>query len=166
MQSSTTLRILLPLDGTPLSLDQTRFAIRLAEGGLRAHFVVANVQEPASFYEVITAHDPTRLEEMVIGTGKELVAPGARLLVEAGLPHDVVLAQEGDPVQGMLELIESERCDMVIIGAHDHSLFESGRLRSSAERLLKVSPVPVLSVRAPTAPDPDLEAADTQSGQR
>ncbi len=154
MQSATTLRILLPLDGTPLSLDQARFAIRLARSGLQAHFVVANVQEPISFYEVIRARDPSRLQDMVIGTGRELVAPGARLLAEAGLSHEVVLTQEGDPVQGMLELIESERCDMVVIGAHDPSLLESGRLRSTAERLARLSPVPVLSVRAPAASSP------------
>ena len=155
-----TLKILLPLDGTALSLEQARFAIRLCQSGLQAHFVVANVQEPASFYEVITARDPSRLQQMVIGTAQELVAPAAQLLAAAGLSHEVLIAEEGDPVQGMLELIESEGCDMVIVGVHPHSLLESGSTRSSALRLAKVAPVPVLSVRAPQPSDPD--AADTE----
>ena len=97
-----TLKILLPLDGTALSLDQARFAVRLCQNGLQAHFVAANVQEPASFYEVITARDPSRLAQMVIGTAQELVAPAVALLAEAGLSHEVAIAEEGDAVQGML----------------------------------------------------------------
>ena len=157
-----TLKILLPLDGTALSLEQARFAIRLCQSGLQAHLVAANVQEPASFYEVITARDPSRLEQMVIGTARELVTPAVKLLQDAGLSHEVAIVEEGDPVQGMLELIESEGCDMVIVGVHPHSLLESGNTRSSALRLAKVSPVPVLSVRAPTPPDPD-RAPDDES---
>ena len=150
-----TLKILLPLDGTTLSLDQARFAIRLCQSGLDAHFVAANVQEPASFYEFITARDPARLQQMVIGTAQELVAPAVALLKDAGLSHEVVMVEEGDAVQGMLELIESEGCDMVIIGVHPHSLLTSGSTRPSAQRLAKVAPVPVLSVRAPAPAEPD-----------
>lgn len=149
------LKILLPLDGTALSLDQVRFAIQLCAHGLQAHFIAANVQEPASFYEVITARDPSRLEQMVEGAAHELVAPAAQLLADAGLSHEVMMVQEGDAVQGMLELIESERCDMVIIGAHSHSLLQRGDAHSSALRLARVSPVPVLWVKAPVAPEND-----------
>ena len=154
------MKILLPVDGTELSLHETRFALQLLREGLKASFVLANVQEPASFYEVITARDPSRLAQMVIGTAQELVAPAVALLAEAGLSHEVAIAEEGDAVQGMLELIESEGCDLVIIGQHPHSLLESGSTRSSALRLAKVSPVPVLSVRAPEPADPDRSDAE------
>ena len=49
------MKILLPVDGTELSLHETRFALQLVREGLRASFVLANVQEPASFYEIVTA---------------------------------------------------------------------------------------------------------------
>ena len=154
------MKILLPVDGTELSLHETRFALQLLREGLKASFVLANVQEPASFYEVITARDPSRLEQMVIGTARELVTPAVKLLQDAGLSHEVAIVEEGDPVQGMLELIESEGCDMVIVGVHPHSLLESGSTRSSGLRLAKVSPVPVLSVRAPEPADPDRSDAE------
>ncbi len=152
-----TLRILLPLDGTELSLHQVRFAIRLCESGLQAEFVAANVQEPASFYEVITARDPSRLDQIVQAAAQDLVAPAVQLLVAADLPHEVTMVQEDDPVQGMLELIESEGCDLVIIGAHASSLLEGRGAQSSALRLARVSPVPVLSVKAPPPPDHDRD---------
>ena len=154
------MKILLPVDGTHLSLHEARFALQLMRSGLQASLLLVNVQEPASFYEVITARDPSRLEQMVIGTARELVTPAVKLLQDAGLSHEVAIVEEGDPVQGMLELIESEGCDMVIVGVHPHSLLESGSTRSSGLRLAKVSPVPVLSVRAPEPADPDRSDAE------
>ena len=44
------MKILLPVDGSGLSLHEVRFALRLVKDGLKASFVLANVQEPASFY--------------------------------------------------------------------------------------------------------------------
>ena len=56
------MKILLPIDGTELALHEVRFALRLATEGLKASFLLANVQEPASFYEIVTAHDAAVLE--------------------------------------------------------------------------------------------------------
>ena len=49
------MKILLPVDGTALSMHEVRFALRLVEDGLRAEFVLDNVQAPATFYVVFTA---------------------------------------------------------------------------------------------------------------
>lgn len=144
-------KILLPIDGTELSLHQTRFAIQLALGGLQARFVVANVQEPASFYELFTLRDRTLIQKMSAGAAHELVTPAVELLRGAGVAHDVRFIEDGDAVQGMLDLIESEGCRMVIIGNHDPALLATGRLRSTADRLGRLAPVPVLSVRMPVA---------------
>ena len=56
------MKILLPVDGTELSLHETRFALQLLREGLKASFVLANVQEPASFYEMVTADSPELIE--------------------------------------------------------------------------------------------------------
>jgi nucleotide-binding universal stress UspA family protein len=52
------MKILLPVDGSELSLEAVRFAIRMVLAGLRADAVLANVQEPANLYELLVAHDP------------------------------------------------------------------------------------------------------------
>ena len=52
------MKILLPVDGSELSLEAARFAIRMLLAGLRGEVVLANVQEPASLYELLVAHDP------------------------------------------------------------------------------------------------------------
>ena len=66
------MKILLPIDGTELALHEVRFALRLATEGLKASFLLANVQEPASFYEIVTAHDAAVLETISHSAGTQL----------------------------------------------------------------------------------------------
>jgi nucleotide-binding universal stress UspA family protein len=55
-------KILLPIDGSPLSLDAVHHAMRLVREGLRATFVLANVQEPSSLYEWWWCMTPSRCD--------------------------------------------------------------------------------------------------------
>ncbi|MET4575198.1 universal stress protein [Ottowia thiooxydans] len=152
------MKILLPVDGTELSLHETRFALRLLQDGLRASFVLANVQEPASFYEIVTADHPQLIENAALEVGEDLIAPSALLLESAGVPYETAVIS-GDPAQAMLELIEIHQCDMVIMGSRALGLIrralEGG---STSERLVQDSPVPVLLVKPP----PPVEAVEPE----
>ena len=55
------MKILLPIDGTELALHEVRYALRLVTQGLQARFLLVNVQEPASLYEMVTARGGRRL---------------------------------------------------------------------------------------------------------
>ena len=55
------MRVLLPIDGSELALHEVRFAIRLVQEGLRADFLLANVQAPASLYEMVVVPDPEQV---------------------------------------------------------------------------------------------------------
>lgn len=143
------MKILLPVDGTELSLHETRFALQLVRDGLTASFVLANVQEPASFYEIVTADMPELIEDAALEAGEDLIAPSAELLRAAGVTFETVIVQ-GDPAQAMLELIEEHRCDMVVMGSRAlgpiRRWLEGG---STSQRLIQSSPVPVLLVTPP-----------------
>lgn len=143
------MKILLPVDGTALSLHETRFALRLVQQGLRASFLLVNVQEPASFYEMITAKDPALIEGAAQEAGTDLIAPSARLLDDAGVPYETAVTS-GDPAQAIRELIADRRCDMVVMGSRAlgpiRRLIEGG---STAFKLVEQSPVPVLLVTPP-----------------
>ena len=106
------MKILLPVDGTDLSLHETRFALQLVREGLKASFVLVNVQEQATFYEIVTAQDPALIENAAYEAGEDLIAPSARLLTEAGVPFETAVAS-GEPVNALLDLIELHHCDMV-----------------------------------------------------
>lgn len=143
------MKILLPVDGTDLSLHETRFALQLLREGLKGSFVLVNVQEPASFYEMVTADSPELIEGAALEAGEDLMAPSARLLADAGVAYETAVVQ-GDPAQAMVELIEEHHCDMVVMGSRAlgpiRRWLEGG---SVSQRLVQSSPVPVLLVPPP-----------------
>ena len=57
------MKILIPVDGSALSLEAVRHALGLIGQGLRADLVLANVQAPASLYEIVVAHDPNVIKD-------------------------------------------------------------------------------------------------------
>lgn len=143
------MKILLPVDGTDLSLHETRFALQLLREGLKASFVLVNVQEPASFYEMVTADHPELIEGAALEAGEDLMAPSARLLADAGVAYESAVVQ-GDPAQAMVELIEERHCDMVVMGSRAlgpiRRMLEGG---SVSQRLVQSAPVPVVLVPPP-----------------
>ena len=144
------MKILLPVDGSALSLHETRFALRLVQEGLKAEFVLANVQEPASFYERLTARDDQEmLANVALEAGADSMAASAKLLESFNVPYETAVLT-GDPVPAILELIESYGCDMVVMGSRAlgpiRRMLEGG---STSRRLLDAAPVPVLLVKPP-----------------
>ena len=149
------MKILLPVDGTELSLHETRFALHLMRQGLKASVLLVNVQEPASFYEMVTADTPQLIEDAALEAGEDLMAPAAELLRAAGVSFESAVVQ-GDPAQAMIELIEEHQCDMVVMGSRAlgpiRRWLEGG---STSQRLVQNSPVPVLLVTPPAEDEPD-----------
>src|SRR5262245_32620441 len=110
------LKILLPVDGSPASLDAVRHALRLRANGLMARFVLANVQEPANLYELMTAHDPEVLKQVSAGAGAHLLEQAELLLKTAGAVWEREIAN-GDPGHVLAEIIERHQIDAVVMGA-------------------------------------------------
>ena len=150
------MKILLPIDGSELSLHEVRFALRLVAQGLQASFLLVNVQEPASLYEMVTAPDAAVLESVTHAAGEHALQPAEALLREAGIDCELAVVT-GDPAHAVLELIEEHACDMVVIGTHGMGLLRSALQGSVAQTLIHDSPVPVLLVKPPGEP---AEASD------
>jgi nucleotide-binding universal stress UspA family protein len=157
------MKILLPIDGSPLALAAVRHALVLRAQGLDASFVLANVQGPPSLYEVVVAHDAATLAEVRAGAGADLLAPAEALLDAAGAEWESEVAG-GEPANVLVDLVENYGCDAVVMGAGPHL-----RLGSVARALAETSPVPVTLVRLPS---PELveeteseEAAATEVGE-
>lgn len=138
------MKILLPVDGSSASLAAVQHALACVRAGLRASFVVANVQEPASLYEVVVTHDATALDALRAAAGADLIREAEVLLEAAGQSFESEVAG-GDPGHVLLDLIESYGCDAVIMGAAEDEF--SGPVGAVARALLERSPVPVTLVR-------------------
>ncbi|MBL8370903.1 MAG: universal stress protein [Burkholderiaceae bacterium] len=150
------MKILLPIDGSELALHEVRFALSLAAEGLKTEFLLANVQEPASLYEIVTAHDPQVLENVSHAAGEHMLQPALELLRQAGFDADVAVVT-GDPAHAVVDLVEEHACDLIIIGTHAMGLLRKAWSGSVALDLVKASPVPVLVVKPPVPPEPAPE---------
>jgi nucleotide-binding universal stress UspA family protein len=140
------MKILLPVDGSALSLGAVRFAIRLVHEGLRAEFVLANVQAPIYLYEMVLVHDAEVLGRASGAAGEHALHDAEALLRQAGLRYarEVV---SGEPVQAMVDSIERHGCEAVIMGTRGHGPVRSALEASVAQRLAHASPVPVMLIK-------------------
>jgi len=149
------IKYLIPVDGSAQSMHAAYHAMRLVSSGLKARFVVANVQEAPNLYELVVAHDPDVLHEVSDAAGHDLIRAAVALLASASqLVEEVVVS--GDPAHALLELVESHACDAVIMSAHGGGESERG-LGSVAQHVVQHCAVPVTIVRpahleAPDAP--------------
>ena len=91
-----------PLAPTPFSWVH---ALQLVQGGLRAEFVLANVQEPASLYELVVSRDPDLIAAASLEAGEHLMAPARALLDAAGFDHlpsqQIVLTGGASQIPGL-----------------------------------------------------------------
>mgnify|MGYP001474827417 FL=1 len=147
------MKILMPIDGTELSLHEVRFAVKLVQQGLKADFLLVNVQEPANLYEMVTAHDPEVIEKVSQEAGEHALQPAVKLLQAAGVDCETVVITRGDAVDAMIEMVEENGCELVITGSRGAGLIRSALGGSVSQSLVHDSPVPVLLVKSPENDD-------------
>lgn len=149
------MKILIAVDGSADALQAVQHVLALVQRGLKASLVLANVQEPASLYEMVVVHDADSIEDLRRRAGADLLAPAEALLQAADLAYEVEVAG-GDPQHVLLELAENYGCHAIVLGARGEmgSDFASTgfgvatSLGSVAQAVLAHSPVPVTVVRA------------------
>ena len=145
-------KIMIAVDGSAASLEAVRHAMALIRGGLQARVVLANVQEPATIYEVVTSRDPDLIAAASLGAGEHLMAPARALLHAAGVPYETDVGV-GDAAHMLVEMIENSDADMVIIGAKGQGSLSSALLGSVSQQVARTSPVPVTIVREAVVPE-------------
>ena len=119
------MKILLPVDGSEVSLKAVRFAIELIRQGLQADVVLANVQDPVSLYEMVMAPDPQVLESVSEGAGAYLLEGAEALLKQAGVVYECESRLGGSGAHHH-RYRRAVGCDMVLMGSHG-----KGSLRSA-----------------------------------
>lgn len=143
------MKILLPVDGSELALEAVRFAIRMLLAGLRGEVVLANVQEPASLYELLVAHDPEVIDRVSAEAGVHALAGAQELLNAAQLAYECEVAK-GDPAHTIIDIAERFACDLIVMGARGNSVLRRAMMGSVSNEVLHASPIPVMIVK----PDP------------
>jgi len=146
---------LIPVDGSELSIEAVAYALRMAQAGLACELVLVNVQEPATFYELVTLHDAEAIERLAQAAGQDMLAVALERVQAAGLPCSTHVRM-GEPVALLLEVLEEEGCEGVIMGSHGRGLIGRTLLGSVSQQMLQHAPVPVTFVKP--APEPDTDS--------
>jgi nucleotide-binding universal stress UspA family protein len=139
-----------------LSLEAVRFAIRMLLAGLHGEVVLANVQEPASLYELLVAHDPEVIDQVSAQAGMHALLPAQALLDAAGIEYECEVAK-GDPAHTIVDIAERFACDLIVMGARGASALRSAMLGSVSNEVLHASSIPVVIVKPDATQSSELE---------
>jgi nucleotide-binding universal stress UspA family protein len=148
-------RILVPVDGSPISKLGLRHAIGLAKP-LRARLRLLNVVDELSLMPAVDAYGLVNLTEMIAALkegGQKVLEESAKLAVESGVEADKVQVESvGHHVSDFI-VKEAKQwgADLISMGTHGRRGLSKLVLGSDAERVLHEATVPVLLIRGAAA---------------
>jgi nucleotide-binding universal stress UspA family protein len=134
-------RILLPTDGDPRTERAVEHALDLA-GQYGADLHVLSVVDDAALVSENAAVVAEALEQ----EGRNAVEDIAERAEAAGVAATGTV-QHGRPHRTILDYTESNDVDLVVMGTHGRQGLDRYLLGSVAERVVRLSTVPVLTVR-------------------
>ena len=149
--------ILVPTDGSPLSIKAAKAAAKLAsEVGARitAVYVVPPYAPSLSsdgmggFSEMYSMRN---YQKAMRGVADKAIAETVAAAKSAGIKASSVVIDDRQPWQGIVAAAKSEKCDLIAMATHGHKLIGDVVYGSVANEVRHRSMVPVLLVRAPAA---------------
>jgi len=138
-------RILVPTDFSACADEALAVALELAKK-FESHVILTHACEsPSTAYMGMMA-TPLDLITPVREAAKEALAQSFALLQRNHADSESLLLFGNAPLE-LLRAIESSRADLVVIGTHGRTGLTHLLLGSVAEKIVRTSPVPVLTVR-------------------
>lgn len=143
-------RVLVPLDFSAPSRQALAYASRLA-GQFQAALLLVHVMELPYLDPSVTEIDTRAIEDATRQTAQEQLAKVQALSRAAGLPVTSELLT-GSPWNEVADYARREAADLIVAGTHGYTGLKHALLGSTAERIVRHAPCPVLVVReAPAA---------------
>ena len=142
-------RILLPTDGSPEMVGVVDHAVDLAESHdarLRAMYVV----DTASIAELPMEASFDTVSALPDQEGQEAVAK-VEAIAAGRVPVSSVVV-DGSPAREIVREAGEADCDVIVMGTHGRGGIDRLLLGSVAERVIRMAPVPVMTVRVDASP--------------
>jgi len=155
-------RILVPIDFSEHSLYALDYAASIAQDA-KAELVLVHVVERTP-YEVYSAQGILPDVPMYPLVNNELMDPEyvqnetKKQLDKLALKHRAVattVVVVGHPVEELLAAAKAQKCDLIVICTHGRTGLPHLVLGSVAEKIVRLSPIPVLTLRAAHLKDRD-----------
>jgi nucleotide-binding universal stress UspA family protein len=149
MASSLFHRIVVPTDFSACSEEAWALARRIA-GAVDSEIVLVHVfVEPPSYAEPsLSVNSAWQVIESARKWVEEELEKWADAAREKGISVRT-LVRTGSPYQEIVDLATDERADLVAMGTHGRSGVSRLLLGSVADRVIRLAPCPVLTVRTP-----------------
>jgi nucleotide-binding universal stress UspA family protein len=141
-------RILVPTDGSDITLKAVQTAIALAQP-LGAQIFAISVKEPFP-YSAITEMQPTPPQEFLDAQDRiatERVQGVLQACQAAGLVAQAHTVEALHPWEAIIAHAQSSACDLVVMASHGRRGVTALLLGSETQKVLTHSKVPVLVVR-------------------
>jgi nucleotide-binding universal stress UspA family protein len=139
-------KLLFPIDFSEVSPKMAPWALKVAKkfsSEIHLLFVARRLEHLASVYvEQVSIED---FENEVIRGAEEKIEEFANTHFH-GYPACKTRVVLGDAVEEILNYIKSEEIDLIVIGTHGRKGMDRILFGSVAERVIKMSPVPVMSI--------------------
>jgi nucleotide-binding universal stress UspA family protein len=140
-------KILLPSDFSECSAEAARAARRLAEHFGSRLIVLHVLDEPAALDPMFRGEVPV---ELLRGRMEQYAREGMERFVNAhfqGFPGVETLAASGVPYREIIRAARETGAGLIVIGTHGRTGVEHVIFGSTAEKVVRMAPCPVLSVR-------------------
>ena len=139
-------KILVPVDFSENSqkiLQSAIFVAKKCGASLTPVFVVQSIEDYSGFF---IPHMPVSQfeEEMVTGANKKMES-FLEENMDTSVPHTAKVLI-GDVAEEILKFAEAEKFDMIVMGTHGYKGIEKVLFGSVAEKIVKRSPCPVLTI--------------------
>lgn len=140
-------KILVPVDFSEFSAKAIKYAARFAEQ-FGATLVLTHVVEPVHYPESVLI--PPEMEEANrerLKLARASLAGFVKQQVPAGIPTETA-TRLGHPFSEISAVAKDFDVDLIVIATHGHTGLKHLFLGSTAERVVRLAPCPVLTVRA------------------
>jgi universal stress protein A len=142
-------RILVPIDYSSCSRAALRFALELAQKYQASLDIVHVWDRPSYVTEAVLTHRDAASGKSLIHLIQENAEHDLNeFLQEAALPRELATGRliAGDPASALVHELKAGRHDLVVVGTHGRTGLSHVLLGSVAEKLARLSPVPVVTV--------------------
>jgi len=140
-------KILVPVDFSPLSKKAVRYATRLAQQ-FGAELTLFHVVEP----EIPPAFDGLMIAAPAVSTGTSSVCAGQMKTLVSSV-RNAGIARVGSTLRcglASIEIVDAAKeldVDLIVIATHGYTGWKHFAIGSTAERVVRAAPCPVLVVR-------------------
>jgi nucleotide-binding universal stress UspA family protein len=140
--------ILVPTDGSRLSLKAVKSAVRVA-AALGANLTSVFVIPPhvPTLYGDAMVYLPAKDRELAKKIGKKALSGLEQVARAAGVRCGSVMLASVTPWEGILKAAKAKRCDLIVMASHGRRGLTGLLMGSETTRVLTHSKIPVLVVR-------------------